>query len=173
MIIEALKSLVDEGLSIRQIAARLETSPTNVRYWLRVHNLKTNCRPNRAERNSAHNRNCACGENDSSKFYGNKFWICAKCWNSRAIQRSKEKVAWARKKLGGKCVACGFDKYICSLDIHHLVPAEKDVAFRTMRFWSLERIEKEIEKCVLLCKNCHAAFHSGEIVLDKFMAAIA
>ena len=167
MLLDELKPLVDKGLSIRQIAQRLNSSYTNVRYWLRVHNLKTNCRPNRYDRNLSHVRKCACGESDPSKFYGNKFWVCAKCWNTSAIQRSKEKIAWARKKLGGKCSVCGFDKYSCSLDIHHLNPAEKDTAFRSMRFWSLSRIEKEIEKCVLLCKNCHAAHHAGEIFLDN------
>jgi 5-methylcytosine-specific restriction endonuclease McrA len=172
MLLETLEPLVDEGLSIRQIAGKLDTSATNIRYWLRVHNLKTNCRHNRYARDISHTRKCSCGESDPNKFYGNKFWVCAKCWNSRSVQRSKEKVAWARKKLGGKCAACGFDKYDCALDIHHLVPAEKDVAFRTMRFWSLSRIEKEIEKCVLLCKNCHAAVHAGEIVLEKVVAAI-
>lgn len=172
MLLNELKPLVEEGLSIRQIAARLNSSATNVRYWLRTHDLKTNCRHNRYARNTSHIRKCACGEADPSKFYGNKFWVCSKCWNLRSVQRSQEKVAWARKKLGGKCIICGFDKYSCSLDFHHLNPAEKDVAFRTMRFWSLDRIEKEIEKCVLLCKNCHAAHHAGEIPIEKIMAAI-
>jgi predicted HNH restriction endonuclease len=30
-----------------------------------------------------------------------------------------------------------------------------------MRGWSWEHITKELEKCVLLCKNCHAAVHAG------------
>ena len=28
--------------------------------------------------------------------------------------------------------------------------------------FSLEKIKKEIEKCVLLCRNCHADYHYQE-----------
>ena len=163
---ELLNTLVAEGLSIRQIAQRGATSYTNVRYWLKQHGLKTNCRPGRKPRELSRLRRCACGENDPSKFYGNKFWMCAKCWNSYSLRRGKEKVEWARTQLGGRCVHCGFKKHRCALDFHHLNRNEKDVAFRSMRSWSLDRIAREIKKCVLLCKNCHAALHAGQISLD-------
>jgi len=133
--------------------------------------LKTNCRPGRKARELSKLRKCACGEEDPNKFYGNKFWMCAKCWNNYSIRKNREKAEWARIQLGGKCVHCGFNKYKCALDVHHLDPKEKDVAFRSMRSWSLDRIAKEIKKCVLLCKNCHAALHAGEISLNKECAA--
>ena len=42
---------------------------------------------------------------------------------------------------------------------------EKDHDFPHIRYWSWKRIEKEIKGCVLLCKNCHAALHSGFLKL--------
>src|ERR1041384_1855996 len=158
-----LAKLVAEGLSIRQIAQRTSTSYTNTRYWLRQHGLKTNCRAGRKPRDLSRLRKCACGETDPNKFYGNKFWLCAKCWNDYSVKKNREKAAWAREQLGGKCKICGFDKYKSALAIHHLDPKEKDVAFRSMRSWSLDRIAKELRKCVLLCTNCHVALHAGEI----------
>jgi hypothetical protein len=160
---EQLAELISEGLSVRQIAQRIDTSYTNTRYWLRRHGLKTNCRAGRKPKDLSRLRQCACGETDPSKFYGNKFWLCAKCWNSYSIRKNREKATGARAHLGGKCNICGFDKYKSALAIHHLDPKEKDVAFRSMRSWSLSRIAKELKKCVLLCSNCHVALHAGEI----------
>src|SRR5829696_9285401 len=37
----ALESLVQEGLSIREIAGRLDRSPATIQHWLRTHGLKT------------------------------------------------------------------------------------------------------------------------------------
>jgi hypothetical protein len=34
-----------------------------------------------------------------------------------------------------------------------------------MRGWSWDRILVELGKCMLLCKNCHAAFHKGFLKL--------
>jgi hypothetical protein len=82
---EQLAKLIAEGLSIRQIAQRANTSYTNARYWLKQHGFKTNCRAGRKPKELSRLRKCACGETDPSKFYGNKFWLCAKC-----LYRKKE-----------------------------------------------------------------------------------
>lgn len=102
-----------------------------------------------------------CGEDDPQKFYGHKKTICGQCHNEYTMKLGKQKRQYAVDKLGGKCVSCGFNKWIVSLDIHHLEPSIKDSKFAQMRGWSLERIDKEIKNCVLLCRNCHAALHAG------------
>lgn len=91
--------------------------------------------------------------------------MCGKCHNEYTMKLGREKRQYAVAKLGGKCIHCGFDKWLSSLDIHHLNPEVKDSKFAQMRGWSLTRIDKEIEKCVLLCRNCHAAYHNGYITL--------
>lgn len=107
-------------------------------------------------------RKCGeCGETDPAKFYGHKQTMCAKCHNNYTIAKGYANRAHALEVLGGSCYACGFDKYPCSLDIHHTDPGLKDPAFNTMRGWSIERLDRELEHCVLLCKNCHSAYHSG------------
>jgi len=61
-------------------------------------------------------------------------------------------------KIGKKCNTCGF---ICkdpaTHDYHH-VKGKKLMAIAQMSSndYSLEAIKKEIKKCILLCRNCHA-----------------
>ncbi|NBV11481.1 MAG: hypothetical protein EBS04_08525 [Chitinophagia bacterium] len=102
-----------------------------------------------------------CGESDKENFYGHKKNICGKCHNKYVIEKGRDKKDFARNLLGGKCSACGFHKYKESLDIHHLNPKTKDHNFSSMRGWSIERITSELKNCILLCKNCHTAYHCG------------
>lgn len=65
--------------------------------------------------------------------------------------------------LGGACLRCGFDAFASALDVHHPDPSIKDPGFQAMRYWKWERVAKEIKSCVLLCKNCHAGVHAGDL----------
>lgn len=67
---------------------------------------------------------------------------------------------------GGKCIVCGYDKCDRALDFHHLNPEEKDftIASNNTKF-RLEQLKPELDKCVLLCRNCHAELHAGLIEL--------
>lgn len=58
------------------------------------------------------------------------------------------------------CVQCGFS-HPGALDFHHLKPADKELEISRMAscLYSKERILKEIEKCELLCSNCHRILH--------------
>ena len=110
-----------------------------------------------------------CGETDPNKFYGHKRAMCGKCQNAYAMELGKAKRLRAITYLGAKCIECGYDKYTPSIDFHHRDPSTKDKDFQAMRGWKWERILNEIKKCILLCKNCHAAYHSGlmELKIDK------
>lgn len=54
----------------------------------------------------------------------------------------------------------------CQLEFHHLVPATKKKAVSTMMNYSRKTIANEINKCVLLCRNCHALVHSDFLQLN-------
>ena len=158
---EEVKQLIEQGLTQREIGKLLNLSQTNVRYWLKKFDLKT---LNIQGRKRFKTHFCKkCGEKNQEKFYGNDKEVCGKCNNERVKKAGREKKKYARNKLGNKCIVCGFDKYQSSLDIHHLNPNNKDKNFNSMRGWSLEKIDKEIKKCILLCRNCHGAYHSNEM----------
>tara|TARA_Y100001963_G_scaffold148796_1_gene227243 strand:+ start:56 stop:541 length:486 start_codon:yes stop_codon:yes gene_type:complete len=59
-------------------------------------------------------------------------------------------------KLSNPCSTCGESNPIV-LEFHHLNPKEKrnDVSNMATHGYSIESIEKEIEKCIILCANCH------------------
>lgn len=69
---------------------------------------------------------------------------------------------------GGKCIDCGLqtDKYIV-YDFHHLDPKLKDVKIAEMihKRKNFEVIKIELDKCVLLCSNCHRIRHDKDVVL--------
>ena len=150
-----LQEYVSQGFSARQIAKALECSPTNVRYWLKKYDLATF--PVRVH-------HCgSCGQRDPEKFYGRKKYMCGECHNRYTLERGQKLKQQARDWLGARCVHCGYDTFQVALDIHHLDPTLKDPNFASMRSWSWQRLEAELKSCILLCRNCHAALHSGLI----------
>lgn len=165
-----LHDSVERGETLNQIAKTFNLSQTSIRYWLKKFGLKLK-RGARGKKPKDFQfpRKCSCGEIDPNKFYGNKTTVCGKCHNKKVHSKGKENRVYILKKLGGECVNCGFNKWKASLDVHHLNPSKKDVAFSTIRYWTRDKIDKEIEKCVLLCRNCHAAFHSGELINDNLI----
>lgn len=65
---------------------------------------------------------------------------------------------------GGKCVLCGYNKYVGSLTFHHINPSEKSftISGKTKAYKTLL---EESEKCVVLCANCHGEVHAGISIL--------
>lgn len=60
------------------------------------------------------------------------------------------------------CAKCG-ESEICTLDFHHLgQDKDFDLSKKKDRF-SIERLKKEIEKCIVVCSNCHRKIHAGVI----------
>jgi hypothetical protein len=70
---------------------------------------------------------------------------------------------------GGKCELCGYDKNITALEFHHKNPDEKEFQIDVRHFSnsSLETLQKELDKCILLCANCHREIHHPDLTLDN------
>lgn len=142
---------INKGLSQREIGILLGVSQTTIRYWLIKFNLKTK------PRNVRHN--CSCGENNPSNFYGNRKSTCKKCFNKSVIKAGNDNKKYGVKYLGGECVNCGYCKSMRALEFHHIDPTLKDPNFKSLRGWSKIRLRKELDKCILLCSNCHSETH--------------
>lgn len=85
----------------------------------------------------------------------NKNRLLDKHNNNKKIRCKKRKVELI-KLNGGKCIKCGEDN-IDSLCFHHI--DNKKAIISKLLDRSLERIEKEVKKCVVICYNCHQTEH--------------
>jgi len=70
---------------------------------------------------------------------------------------------WDYKK-DKKCEICGYNKHTEILVFHHRNKEEKNegvsVLMKTLK--NLEIVKKEIDKCIILCPNCHRELHLKE-----------
>lgn len=107
---------------------------------------------------SSHCRKC-------SKKYNKYHYSINKQYYIKKAKITKEKtVEWfAKYKQTLKCEKCG-NSHPATLDFHHTNPNEKEVAVaKAIRLgWSKKRILSEIEKCKILCSNCHRILHWEE-----------
>lgn len=72
------------------------------------------------------------------------------------------------QKLGGKCSVCGYKKNSSALDLHHINPKEKvfSLDLRSLSNRTQSKIDVEVNKCVLLCRNCHSELHNPQHNLE-------
>jgi 5-methylcytosine-specific restriction endonuclease McrA len=80
----------------------------------------------------------------------------------QAVQKRRKKIReQALEFLGGRCARCGYRRCIDALEIHHLESSDKDFGISAKgytRSWT--KVRAELEKCQLLCANCHREVHA-------------
>lgn len=64
------------------------------------------------------------------------------------------------------CALCD-EKEPCCMSAHHLDPQSKDFSIGGRTSISIERLERELKKCVCLCENCHRKVHAGVLSLPE------
>lgn len=155
-----LQSLIDSDLSVRGISAATGKSYTTVRYWLKKYQLQTR------HEQSVSWPYCVCGETDPKKFYRcrakKKGRYCKSCFNKYQNARWIERKRQAIKFKGGKCENCGLESTHYSIyDFHHRRGSKKDLNWSQLKKMAWPTIVEELEKCDLLCSNCHRIEHEG------------
>ncbi len=94
-------------------------------------------------------------------FYIGRSW-CKGCYIDYVREQNTLRKGRAVQVLGGKCLDCGWVGPLCTFDFHHRDPAEKEFIWSAVRRRKWEVIEAEINKCDLLCVNCHRTRHAIE-----------
>jgi transposase-like protein len=165
---DRLETLVEDGRSIREIAAELDLSATAVRHWLAKHGLKTQpSRDGRERGATALLRECAHhGWTTFVKIGRDGRFRCGRC-NSHAVSERRRRVKeMLVAEFGGQCRLCGFARYAGALQFHHVDPAMKRFQLGGRGLTrSLAILREEATKCVLLCANCHAMVEAGVATL--------
>jgi len=83
------------------------------------------------------------------------------CRSAAAVARMRiDRKQRAVEHLGGACSTCGYSKSLAALHFHHL--RDKTLNLNQSMTMAWDNIRSEIEKCILLCANCHAEKHSKE-----------
>lgn len=76
------------------------------------------------------------------------------------LQKAEKIKSQAIQYMGGKCVKCNFGELESSLVFHHVDPFDKKFEISKQIHKGFRYLQSELDKCVLLCKNCHDVVHS-------------
>ena len=97
----------------------------------------------------------------------NKYHQSYESQKNRGLARKLELV----KAAGGRCAICGYHKNLAALAFHHTDPKTKDfkLDMRSLSNRTLESVQTELDKCFLICHNCHAELHNPQLDLDSLL----
>lgn len=88
--------------------------------------------------------------------------LCQKVYSRDNLVRTKQILV---EIAGGCCQSCGYDTCLAALEFHHKNPAEKEFQISGIkggpRTYSLGKLIKEVQKCILVCANCHREIEAG------------
>jgi hypothetical protein len=76
----------------------------------------------------------------------------------RARRRNKAYIDKFKRSHG--CQLCS-ESEVCALDCHHISDKDATLNQAITDRWSIERINAELKKCIVLCSNCHRKLHAG------------
>lgn len=68
-------------------------------------------------------------------------------------------------KLQHPCWKCG-EIDICCLQFHHLDSSKKEFDVSNPKYRSIDTVIEEINKCIVVCSNCHKKLHAGRFILE-------
>ena len=167
-----LTNLVNKGFTQRSIAEHFSCSQTNVCYWLAKYDLKTE-QDSKVLYNQGLKYCPCCGEIKSLKEFNKRTRrgvtkehgavYCKDCSSAEASMRKYNFTQKCVDYKGGACEICGYDKSIGALEFHHIDRTSKEFEIGKLTSKTFTaKVQKELDKCMLLCKNCHGEIHHNE-----------
>ena len=95
-----------------------------------------------------------------------------KIWAQQNIKPKSQQTGWIKRKeivqqaKNKPCCCCGVEYNSVVMDLHHKDPSIKDAHIsKLMKSCSYQKLQEEIDKCVVLCANCHRMIHANLIKL--------
>lgn len=79
-----------------------------------------------------------------------------------AVYKRRKKIRqMAVEYKGRSCQVCGYNRCIDALEFHHVNSSGKDFSISEKGYTrSWVRVKEELDKCMLLCANCHRELHA-------------
>lgn len=163
---QQLEKFIEAGYTIKQISLEISLCEGSVKKLLNMHGLKTQRSHNKPLAISKTCTQCLVKKPIDEFYWKNtnktrKYPHCGTCHNkySTNIQRKAKQEAIDYK--GGKCEKCGYKACNAALEFHHTDPTKKDFTISKRSVTVLSKIKKELDKCMLLCANCHREIHNA------------
>ncbi len=162
---EYLEKCVSLNMSQRDIAKDSKMSQTTVKYWMKKYGLQSTKKQFGFEFDPDKKfcPNCKLVL-DRIMFYkrtnGNSTTNCKICLNIVTVNRQRKLKQQCLDYKGNKCNRCGYNKCVNAMEFHHMNPDEKDFNISRIKLLKFTDIVKqELDKCELLCSNCHREVH--------------
>lgn len=168
---EEIEKMINEGMSLNQISKSTGKSLTTVRYWVKKLDIqiKTKNFAEQGKKDYGQSRVCPkCEKNcPINQFYNrrgkeNSSVYCKKCSTIQTLSRLQRLKKQMVDYKGGSCQMCGYKKYMGALEFHHIDPKQKDFNLSRMKQYTFnDKVTNELDKCILVCSNCHREIHGG------------
>jgi hypothetical protein len=106
---------------------------------------------------------------------GRQVSYCSRACKNKALQsyEAQQRRGLLRKRqlveeTGGRCSICGYHANLAALVFHHIDSDQKDFKtdMRSLSNRRFEAVRDEIEKCTLVCANCHAELHNPHLKIE-------
>lgn len=97
-------------------------------------------------------------QKERGKVYKYRDSYCIECRGEYSQQKRRELKAQCVAYKGGQCTVCKLVDDPAVYDFHHIDPKKKDFSFGSTHR-SFESLRAELDKCLLVCSNCHRKIH--------------
>lgn len=86
----------------------------------------------------------------------------------RAVHKRRKKIReMALEYKGSGCELCGYDRCSEALEFHHN-SSNKDFSISDRGYTrSWKKVKEELDKCLLLCANCHRELHASSAAFRR------
>ena len=167
-----LERLAADGATLKEMASEMDRSIATIRYWLsrwgvertdqrRQRDYDPVSAPSEAIR--------SCPRHGSTLFVleSRGSYRCKQCRVEQVSRWRRQVKARLVAEAGGRCMLCGYDRCLAALQFHHLDRETKSFSLSHDGIArSFARSRAEVQKCVLLCANCHAEVEAGLASLE-------
>lgn len=151
-------NLYNSGLTCLEISNTLNIYRITISKHLKEAGFLIKKRPNEKQRKEYEKiKKCEICEKEFKK----RTKICMSCYTN--TRRYKIKIKMIEYK-GGKCQKCTDGNLdISCYDFHHMDPSKKEFNLSGLNSAKInwDKVKKELDKCLLLCSNCHRTEHSN------------
>ena len=105
-------------------------------------------------------KNCPTHGETEFALRGDNRWRYLKC-ETKYVSRKRENLTLkAIEYKGGCCSICGYSKCVAALEFHHTDAAQKEFGISSKGYTrSWDKVKNELDKCILVCSNCHREIH--------------